>query len=407
MFYQKELLFLREVFKKRHVNSITVSKFDFEGELKKLPSDVFENLSFYQNTIPKINEEHLYKISDEFQRSYFFLALPNSDGLILCIGPFLLEDIPHQHLLELGEKYGVSPQKHAYLIEYYKSMIVLSDNSDLTVMLNTFCELIWKTPSFSIVDQTRFSPLNENPVTKSNANSESTDALINRKAIELRYSYENELIRAVTLGQMHLEPQFKSAFSLEFFSKRTENPLRNVKNYAIIMNTLLRKGAENGGVHPLQLNQISSEFAVRIENLFSPSKVTDLMSEMFRKYCQLVRKHSLQKHPLIVQKTILQIDTDLSADLSPKTLAKAQGVTLGYLSTIFRKKTGKTLSEYVAERRVEYATHLLKTTNLQIQTIAFHCGIMDVQYFSKLFKKHAGVPPLYFRRKMIKKPISK
>jgi transcriptional regulator GlxA family with amidase domain len=43
------------------------------------------------------------------------------------------------------------------------------------------------------------------------------------------------------------------------------------------------------------------------------------------------------------------------------------------------------------------ATELLESTNLQIQTIAMHCGIIDVQYFSKIFKKHIGKTPKEYR----------
>ncbi len=404
MLYQSETYFLREVFKKKHVNTYLFNKGDFESEINNIPNGVLEDRSFFEETLKLIEEERLYKVNDKFERSYYFLALPESDGLILCVGPFLIDSISNQRLLELGEKNGISPQKHNFLLEYYNSLLVLDEKSDLVVMLNTFCEHIWKNPSFLIVNLSDHPTNNgENPVSKSHVDQELNDASINIKTIELRYSYENEMIRAVTLGQSHLEPQFKTAFSHEFFSKRADTPLRNVKNYAIIMNTLLRKAAENGGVHPLHLNQISSEFAVKIEKLNSPSNTSILMSEMFRGYCRLVRKHAIQQYPLIVQKTILNIDSDLSADLSPKTLATNQGVTLEYLSTVFRKKTGKTLSEYVTERRMEYATHLLKNTNLQVQTIALHCGIMDTQYFSKLFKKTIGFSPLQFRRKIIKK----
>ena len=40
---------------------------------------------------------------------------------------------------------------------------------------------------------------------------------------------------------------------------------------------------------------------------------------------------------------------------------------------------------------------LLATTKLQIQTIAQHCGILDVHYFSKVFKKSVGVTPKQYR----------
>ena len=129
------------------------------------------------------------------------------------------------------------------------------------------------------------------------------------------------------------------------------------------------------------------------------------MCEMFRTYCRLVRRHALGKFSPVVQKSILIINADLSADVSPSSLAKTQGVSLEYLSTVFRKETGKTLTEYIRERRIEYAEYLLKTTNLQIQTVALHCGILDAQYFSKLFKAQIGQTPLQYRRSFHIKPI--
>ena len=99
----------------------------------------------------------------------------------------------------------------------------------------------------------------------------------------------------------------------------------------------------------------------------------------------------------IVQKIILVIDSDISAELSLKTLAQKQGISSGYLATIFKKETGKTVSEYIKDKRIEHATYLLSTTHLQIQTVALHCGIMDVQYFSKIFKKKTGKSPKEYR----------
>ena len=91
------------------------------------------------------------------------------------------------------------------------------------------------------------------------------------------------------------------------------------------------------------------------------------------------------------------IDADLAENLSSGTLAQKHGISLGYLSTVFKKETGKTVSEYIRDRRMEYARYLLGSTKLQIQTVAFNTGIMDVQYFSKLFKKRFGQTPSEYR----------
>ena len=121
------------------------------------------------------------------------------------------------------------------------------------------------------------------------------------------------------------------------------------------------------------------------------------MRDMFSSYCRLVRKHSQQSYSLPVRQTMLIIDSDLSSDLSPSELAKSQNISLGYLCSVFKRETGKTLSEYIREKRMQMASHLLATTQLQIQSVAAKCGIMDVQYFSKMFKAATGTTPKEYR----------
>ena len=123
---------------------------------------------------------------------------------------------------------------------------------------------------------------------------------------------------------------------------------------------------------------------------------------MFRRYCRLVRKHSVKDYSRVVRETILLIDSDLAADLTLSSLAANQKISAGYLSTVFKKETGKTVSEFIRDKRIKHAAHLLLTTHLQIQTIALHCGIMDVQYFSKIFKKQTGKTPKEYRESMKK-----
>jgi YesN/AraC family two-component response regulator len=58
---------------------------------------------------------------------------------------------------------------------------------------------------------------------------------------------------------------------------------------------------------------------------------------------------------------------------------------------------GQTLTDYVNSRRVEQAASMLRSGTLQVQTVAQYCGIPDVNYFSKLFKRYTGVSPKEFR----------
>ena len=398
MFYQKELDFIINVLQKSHIDCLFITqstKVDGENENIAL----FDTISSIKNYLPKFTPKMLYKLEDAYGRFYRFLLLPNTDEpTVLCIGPYLHKTMQQEDVLEIVEKLGFDLQNQSALLEYYYSLSVLQENSPIFTMLNAFCETIWQNQRYTVKDISTNPAFSSAPISKTMLGLEHDDTLVNKKAIERRYAFENELIRAVSLGQTRLMKEYNGNLLSDFLEKRTKDPLQNAKNYVIIMNTLLRKGAESGGVHPIYLDQTSSLYANKIENLTSVTEGTELMKEMVQGYCKLVQKHSIKKYTQVVQETILIIDGDLSADLSPNLLAKSQGVTLGYLSTVFKKETGKTISEYVSTRRMEYAEHLLKTTSLQIQTIALHCGIMDAQYFSKQFKKYCGKTPFEYRR---------
>lgn len=369
-----------------------VGVYSLLGE-KKLGEQLFEIL-------PKSLEPHtVYKIESAFKLHYICLLISKSDNAVLFVGPYLSEPYSRTFVLEIGEKNGVSPKHMKYLDEYYGGLAVLEENSPIFFMLDSLCERIWSSPSFSIVKIIEQKLFTQTPIIETRANGDE-DIQISMKALEQRYEFENEMILAVSQGQIHKEKQLLAAFSDNAFEKRIADRVRNAKNYCVIMNTLLRKAAERGGVHPFYIDRVSSDFAAKIERMTHINENGELMREMFRSYCRLVRKHSTGRFSMLVQKTVVIIESDLTADISLTSLAKMQNVSAGYLSAVFKKETGTTLSEFIIEKRIAYAKHLLETTKLQIQSVALHSGILDVQYFSKLFKKHTGKTPREYREAM-------
>lgn len=396
MLFENEIKLLCDTFAKCHVHAVSAMR----GELgRALPYDRLEALLGAEPPArllpPALAPHTVYKMRDALGRCYIALLL--SDTRLLFIGPYLGEPVSEERMAELGEGLGLDPKKQRYLREYYASVPIVTADSHLFVMLHTLCEHIWERPSFAIVDLARREEEPPSPLHTEPASDSFNDIIVSMEAMEKRYAFENEMIEAVSLGQLHKEGELFAFLSDEAFEKRIPDALRNAKNYSIIMNTLLRKAAERGGVHPLYLDRVSSDFALRIEALPSLVESAPLMLDMFRTYCRLVRKHATERLSPLVQKVLLLIDSDLSADLSLGRLAKHQGVSEGYLSTVFKAETGKTLSAHIREKRIRHAMHLLRSTSLQIQTVALHSGIMDVQYFSKIFKRETGKTPKEYR----------
>ena len=121
------------------------------------------------------------------------------------------------------------------------------------------------------------------------------------------------------------------------------------------------------------------------------------MMDMVHNYCRLVRRYRMKDYSPIVRKTISYIEAELASDLSLSTLAAIYSVSQSYLSELFHRETGKTLTQFINEARMETGARLLLSTKLQLQTIAEHCGVSDANYFSNLFKKHYEMSPREYR----------
>lgn len=401
MFYENELRLFRNTFAKCHIRTFVVSineKIDnrLDLGLHKLLNINPPKLS-YSELFPEINKADIVKIIDSFKRNYILITLPEvKKSSALIIGPFLNKEFNSNDILELSEQIKASPKLSKEIENYYGSLPVILISSHLYGLIDAFAEHIFGASDFKMLDVTKeYDWALPTIGTAESITPEQTTW--NMEIMQQRYDYENELMEAVARGQEHKIDVMFSRFSSMPFEKRMQDPVRNFKNYFIIMNTLLRKAAEQGGVHPVYLDKISSEYALKIEGISTITNVQNLMSEMFHAYCRLVKKHSLKNYSPSVGKIITIVEADLTADLSLNALATTLNVSASYLSTLFKKETGKTLTDYVNGRRVEYAKKLLKTTNLQVQTVAGLCGIDDVHYFSKMFKNMVGITPKAFR----------
>jgi len=404
MMYEAQLRFLMNTYEKCHLRTTFINPnipLGMHEEVKKHPfldTEKIQHLSM-RELILQIEPSTIYRMTDNLLCCYSFLMLPDTEEeTLLFVGPYLMSELSRQQMMERAEDFGILPRNERELEQFYAGLPVLTEGSHLLTMLDVFGEHIWGGgDKYTVVNLNQEDLGAVSPLSSKVQIVTPEQTVWNMAVMEERYKRENELMDAVTRGQIHKVERLLSGIFVMPIEQRMTDPVRNAKNYSIIMNTLSRKAAENGGVHPVYLDSISSDFAKRIEQLNAASDLVVLMKEMFRSYCRLVRKHSIRQYSPPVQKAITYIDSDLTADLSLSALAAMQNVSAGYLSALFKQETGQTLTEHVNRKRIKHAMQLLKTTNLQIQTIAQYCGIVDVHYFSKMFKKYAGKTPKEYR----------
>ncbi len=86
-----------------------------------------------------------------------------------------------------------------------------------------------------------------------------------------------------------------------------------------------------------------------------------------------------------------------SEDITLNALAKMVNMDASYVSDLFKKKTGHTMTHFLQKIRVEASIRYLIDTQLTIQQIAEKCGFANDNYYIKVFKHWTGKTPGKFR----------
>lgn len=410
MTYNAELFFFQKFLENMHLNCLLIREDSvplpaFDSGLRSLLSIEQEYETVLGFLKEKPEAKNIYTITDSFFCQYVFLLLPDiTPRTVMLIGPYTASNISEQTIINFMQKHYLPAHLLPSLVQYYSHLPILWEDAALFAALDVLAEKMWgDKDSYCIQTLEYLRPDFFTPLSTHYSSLYQED--YNMERLELRYRMENRLLHAISQGQIQKAEGCFSSFPWRMIEPRLADCIRNLKNYMIILNTLMRKAAEQGAVHPLHIDRLSDYFARKIELISHQSDALRLAQEMTHKYCLLVKNHSLKSYSLPIQKVITNVDYDLTADLTLKAQAKCLNVNPSYLSTLFKRETGITLTDYVNQKRIEHAIFLLNSTSLQVQAIAQQCGIPDVNYFSKTFKKIVGKTPMEYKKNITQPPL--
>ena len=339
----------------------------YDGELRKtILNDAFliNHKETFQNFINCSDKNNtILLMHDSFACDYIYIKLPDSKKAFFA-GPFSFEKFTNQRIVDLCSYNSIPPRFTDFMQLYYT------------------------------IEKKHFLNKNASEYMYNDYTPEPTKQSI--EVLEQRYNDESLLMEYVAHGD------FESIDKLAHLNSsgikpRLSDSIRDRKNFMIILNTLCRKAAQSAYVHPIHLDEISRKFAIRIESCTTIAQLETLENEITRKYCLLVQSYSLRKYSKPVQNIINYISFNLTDDLSLNTISAEFALNSSYVSSLFKRETGSTLTNFVNNKRIEHAIYLLNTTKLPIQDIAVQCGITDVNYFTKLFKKIKNMTPSQYR----------
>jgi AraC family transcriptional regulator, transcriptional activator of pobA len=125
--------------------------------------------------------------------------------------------------------------------------------------------------------------------------------------------------------------------------------------------------------------------------------LTLLLVDVARLAVDVAGDFRLNGEPLLAE-VFDVIEARYREPISLKDVASALALTPGHLTTTVRLKTGRTVQEWITERRLAQARRMLVETDLSVAEVAQAVGYSDPAYFARAFGRAHGMPPLRWRR---------
>lgn len=220
--------------------------------------------------------------------------------------------------------------------------------------------------------------------------------------IHTSYAEEKAILECVKRGDVEaLEATYLSLPKTVYGKMTSSNSLVKEMFYAGIASaTLVTRYAIEGGLDEETAFSLSDIYIRKMEVSTDPSEIDSIMEDMgidFTKRVSLAKKAAHPYSPQ-VQKVMDYIYHGRNKDLSLDNLSKIAKLSPKYLSTLFHKETGETISDFVSKVIIDEAKNLLTYSDYSLSEISSYLNFSTQSYFIKVFKKYAGITPREYRR---------
>ena len=92
----------------------------------------------------------------------------------------------------------------------------------------------------------------------------------------------------------------------------------------------------------------------------------------------------------------------LHTHITAEQLAKLTGLNISYLSRLFKKETGQTISNYIRDKKIETAKNMLLYSDFSPSEIASILAFPSQSYFTEVFRKTTGVTPRKYQKSFLR-----
>lgn len=219
----------------------------------------------------------------------------------------------------------------------------------------------------------------------------------------LPYEREMEFYQSVKMGNIKEVNRLFKPLGGSGFGRLSDDNLRNLKYHLVVTIAFITRYCIEGGMEMETAYNLSDIYILRVDRCVSEEEIHSVHRQVVDDFTG--RMHSIIKKGLFSKPVLICLDLiydNLHNKITLNDLADNVGLSAPYLSKLFHKEVGVTVSQYISRKRVEAAENLLKFSDYSCIEISNYLCFNSESYFIQVFKSYTKLTPKEYREKFFR-----
>lgn len=373
----------------------------FKFSYKDSNNPLYSNTEQLLNDFLSINDENtpINIKSTMYHENYFIIKVITSDNIsgTLLVGPTISSEIDEKSINSIIKKFDILIKYKGSLINYYNNIVIMDFNSFIDAGL-----LLYHSIYHDKLDFTNVVNIDEMLIDVGLKDSKAFYISNSKKRRNSRLhhsqEFERKLLKHITDGNLEEVIKFLKYTTFDGeLGINSKNPLRNLKNIFISYTSIVSRAAiEKGLAWEVSLTLTDFYFEA-VEELNTIKDINELFLKMILDYTEHVNKVKMYNYSSAILKCQKYIFEHLYEKISLSILADYSSMNPCYLSHLFKKEVGVSISDYIQKERIEESKKLILSGKKSLVDIYVPLGFIDQSHFSKTFKKFVGITPKEYK----------
>jgi len=227
-------------------------------------------------------------------------------------------------------------------------------------------------------------------------------AFVQREDGFSHHPYEDELrpYEYLRAGDMRAGEEAARIFTGNQVGHLSDDPVRDKRYLFVAATTLATRFAIEGGMDQETAYNLSDLFIQRMDVCKTLDEIIALHRAMIEEFT--LRKPKPGQDARYSKPVLLALDyiyLHLQETITVAGVAAHVNLNRSYLSVLFKRETGSSVSDYIREKRVEAAENMLKFSDFTLQEIGNYLAFNSQSHFVSVFKAYTGMTPGAYRQK--------